>query len=239
MFRWIRKTALWEWNDKRRAENILRDIGRNVLCNEKELNAKLIHAVDENMPETVKALVKAGASPDAQIYYEHGYTTYSYPVIARAALRDQPHMVKTLVEAGANIDKADTLDGHTPLIEAVRCGNAAAVRQLLDLGADLTIRTNIHSRENTRSITPTSPLEIAERHAFVGIIKMLKDEPARREQARVDAETAQLEAELAAAQKAAADAKALANMDPSVTQTSQGITVMEPLQIKRRKGLFP
>ena len=239
MFRWVRKTPLWEWNDKRRAENILRDVERNALRNERKLNDELIAAVGDNMPETVKALVKAGASPDAQIYYEYGTTTYSYPVIARAAVNDQPQMVKLLSELGANIDKADTLDGHTPLIEAVRNGNAAATRQLLDLGANMELRTSIHSKENMRSITPTSPLEIAERHAFAGIIKLLKYEPARRVKAKAEAEAAKVAAAQAAAQQAADDAKRLQNLDPSVTQTGQGITVMEPLKIKKsRRGLF-
>jgi hypothetical protein len=236
MFGWLKNSSVWEWNDKRRAENILRGIGKKSLQNEKELNARLVRAVDENMPETVKALVKAGASADAQIYYQYGGSTYSYPVIARAAVNDQPKLVKALIDAGANINKADTLDGHTPLIEAVRNGNAAATRQLLDLGADIEIRTSIHSKENVRSITPTSPLEIAQRHAFAGIEKMLKDEPARRRKAQADADAAKLVALKEAEQQAAASAKALADMDPSVTQTGQGITVMEPLQLKRRKG---
>jgi ankyrin repeat protein len=235
---WLKKSSGREWNDKRRAENILRDIGKKSLQNERELNAQLIKAVDKNMPETVRALVKAGASPDAQIYYQYGSTTYSYPVIARAAINDQPGMVKALMDAGANINKADTLDGHTPLIEAVRNGNAAATRQLLDLGANIELRTTIHSKENTGIITPVTALEIAQRHAFAGIIKMLQDEPARRVQAKADAEAAKLAEAKEAEQQAAASAKALADMDPSVTQTGQGIKVMEPLQIKRRKGLF-
>jgi len=236
MLGWLKKSSVWEWNDKRCAENILRHIGKKKLQNEKELNARLIKAVDENMPETIKALVKAGASPDAQIYYQYGSTTYSYSVIARAAVNDQPKMVKALMDAGANINKADTLDGHTPLIEAVRNGNAAATRQLLDLGADIELRTTLHSKENVRSITPVTALEIAQRHAFAGIIKMLQDEPKRRVQAKIDAEAARQQALQQAQQQAEAAAKALADKHPSITQTGQDIAVMEPLQIKRRKG---
>ena len=235
MLGWLKKSSVWEWNDKRRAENILRDIGKKTVQNDKELNAQLIKAVRKNMPETVKALVKAGASPDAQIYYQYAGVE-SYPVITLAAINDCEKMVRALVEAGADIDKADTLSGHTPLIETVRRGNAAATRLLLDLGASTDIRTSIHSDENIQSITPTSPIEIAQRHAFAGIEKMLKEEPQRRAQAKNDAEAARLLAAQQAQQQAEAAAKALADKHPSITQTGQDIEVMEPLQLKRRKG---
>ena len=59
------------------------------------------------------------------------------PLSAAAALGN-PTMIALLVEAGAPIDaRDDTKLGYTALITAAREDQAAAVRQLLDLGADL------------------------------------------------------------------------------------------------------
>jgi ankyrin repeat protein len=59
------------------------------------------------------------------------------PLSAAAGLGN-PAMIALLVEAGAPLDARDGTDlGYTALITAAREGQAAAVRQLHDLGADL------------------------------------------------------------------------------------------------------
>lgn len=247
MFGFIKRSALWEWADKRRAENILRGLQKgHDMPDEAKLNRKLVRAAKMGMGETVQALAKAGASPNAQLYYTHGWTTYSYPIITWAAIKGDKAMVEALVKAGADIDRRDTHTEHTPLIEAARRGKTGMVRLLLDLGADQNKCTGIHSDENKAYITPTSPLEIAQRHGFALIEKMLQDEPDRRWQAQRDAEAARERARQAAEDEAlqqkmleAAAAQAVAGKHPSVTQTGQNIEVGKPLKIKKHsRGLF-
>jgi ankyrin repeat protein len=233
MFGWVKKSSLWEWADKRSAENILRQLEKSGLQSAKELNDKLVAAAKNNKPETVKALVKAGASPDAQLYYSYGTGSESYSIVSWAAARGDMRMVQALAQSGADLNKRDTHDGHTALIEATRRGNSQMVRLLLDLGADTSVRTSIHSKENIELITPISARGIAERHAFANIMKMIDDEPARRQQARLDALRKQQEDALRLKQEEEAAARALANKDPSVTQTGQPVEVMETLKLRK------
>jgi hypothetical protein len=74
-------------------------------------------------------------------------------------------MVKCLVkELGANVNKADVLDGATPLYMAASMGNLAIVQVLLkELDADI----------NQATLNGSTPLMIAASKKYAGIVRWL------------------------------------------------------------------
>ncbi len=74
----------------------------------------------------VEALLAGGADPRATD--GRGTSVLSYAI-------DSEPVVRQLLAVGADPNAADT-DGCTPLVEAARCNNVAAVRALLEGGAD-------------------------------------------------------------------------------------------------------
>jgi uncharacterized protein len=95
-------------------------------------------AVTKGNVEAVQLLLEKGAKPDAG-GNERRYL--ASPLMAAAGMRvpNADAIVALLVTAGANLNVTDEA-GDTPLILAVRNGNVAVVRRLVEAGADVTIR---------------------------------------------------------------------------------------------------
>ena len=110
-----------------------------------------------NDTETVKLLLKAGASPAVT-------NRFGASPLSEAAISGNTELVKVLLDAGADAKTASTLDGETVLMSAARSGNLEAVRLLLDRGAD------VNARERYKGQTALM-WAAAERHA--AIVKLL------------------------------------------------------------------
>ncbi|MGV3721612.1 MAG: ankyrin repeat domain-containing protein, partial [Actinomycetota bacterium] len=79
--------------------------------------------------------LKAGADPNQR--GREGMT----PLCCATAVHGRPELLRLLVDSGADVNAADP-KGCTPLMWAVRFGNTAVARQLLELGADPNARNN-------------------------------------------------------------------------------------------------
>ena len=96
------------------------------------LDAALLAAVTHGATTMeVRALLMRGASPNAAFL--------DRPALALAARKCEPGVTQALLEAGALLDKKDTL-GWTPLMHAIdahcaACSREAILMQLLDAGA--------------------------------------------------------------------------------------------------------
>lgn len=172
--------SLHDWKDARAAEKIRSEkkpLSAGVL------NGLFIKAVRRHAFKTATALLEKGASPDSSIIYTHGYSTYGYPVLIDRVAKDDATAIRFLLSSGADINSADTLTGHTPLMEAIIAGNQAMVRLLLDAGSDLNIEVTCHSPFYHFGVwRDTTALDIARQLAFKSITDMLEDEPRRREE---------------------------------------------------------
>ena len=82
--------------------------------------------------------------PD-QLLFEHvrvsGFKTRSLTALNAACVGGFTDIVKTLAEAGANLNKPDHF-GYSPLCNAARYGNAPAIELLLSKGANASHRTH-------------------------------------------------------------------------------------------------
>jgi ankyrin repeat protein len=86
-------------------------------------------ALLDRLPQ-VRALLSNAADLDA--YDPHGMT-----VLGWAALAGHADVVAALLDAGAESNLADSIAAETPLMSAVRNGSEAAIRCLLDAGAEV------------------------------------------------------------------------------------------------------
>lgn len=228
--------AVHDWNDARIAENIERQ-GQKEVPLSRELNARLIKAVFARRPRTAEALLKLGASPDSQLSYEHGYTTYTYPILNWVIGKNWTDMAAVLIANKADPTKGDTLTGQSPLHEAAIFDRTAIMRLMLDTGAMLNPETSCHSDYSRGAVRGATPLAIARQHAWTDIVQMIEEEPARREEARAAAARAEMEA--AAAKKKAdeearlrAEQEHLAFLNAPPTETARDIQVTSPLRLK-------
>ncbi len=86
-------------------------------------------AVRGDLP-TLERLLAAGARPDER-------DTHGWSLLSRAARAGQVESIRMLLRAGARADDADTGGNRwTPLQHAIHKNQPAAVRALLDAGAD-------------------------------------------------------------------------------------------------------
>jgi hypothetical protein len=100
----------------------------------KKASDEIIYRTNLGRAEDVAILIQQGASPNDT--NEQGV-----PLIALAASRtdgEGMNTVKTLLEAGAAINKQD-IQGQTPLFYAARYGNADIVKYLLEQNANFTL----------------------------------------------------------------------------------------------------
>ncbi|SEG48823.1 Ankyrin repeat [Thermomonospora echinospora] len=132
-----------------------------------DLDAALDHAVRRDAVAMVRALLAAGASPDA-------CHTYVAPLWA-AAESGSVGSLRLLLDAGADPDTfmedTDAPGGlKLPLLAAISCASVEAVTVLLDAGADIDV------------ITPQvlRPLDIAESLGNPDIVRLLRERGARR-----------------------------------------------------------
>lgn len=98
-----------------------------------------IKAVDADRTGALSAAVAGGNAECVQVVLQAGARLPSgkkHNLVAHAALRSTPAMVRTLVEAGAPVDKEDQF-GSTALIQAAEAGRLKLVHELLRLGADV------------------------------------------------------------------------------------------------------
>jgi ankyrin repeat protein len=91
---------------------------------------RLVDAASVGTARQVASLLRKGAAPSAS---GKGGSTAVYA----AALREDPAVLRVLLEAGADPNQESTGDGEgTPLCAAASWGRSAAVRELLDHGAN-------------------------------------------------------------------------------------------------------
>jgi ankyrin repeat protein len=74
-------------------------------------------------------------------------------------------MVRALIEAGADINKALLDGGETTLFIAAHQGHEASVRALIELGADV-------SKAENNGVTP---LSVAAQEGHTAIVQILRD----------------------------------------------------------------
>lgn len=128
------------------------------------LDLELLEAVQQVSPPDIRALLEAGADPDARaadgstplLHAAHFGNSdgaralldagadpnltnrYGVGPMHEAALRADADMLRMLVDAGASVDLA-LPQGETPLMLASRTGGADAVRYLIEQGAEVNV----------------------------------------------------------------------------------------------------
>ncbi len=235
------------WNDAIRAGLLSYRLKRGKPASQ-ELNKSLIKAALKRRLKTAAVLLDNGASPDAQLSYEHGFTMYLYPLMTELVRRNDIAMSALFIAHAADLSRADTLTGHTPLHEAALHDRARIMRLMLDAGADMSCKTSIHSEENAEYLGHSTALDIARRHAWKDVIEMLENEPQRRDEATEAAARAKREAAEAERKAAEDEARRLEQerieaITAPKTDTGRDITVSGPIKFKttkhpKRWGLF-
>jgi ankyrin repeat protein len=119
------------------------------------LSYPLSVAIRTNNLDGVRELLKEGASPNS-VYV-------GIPVLLLATLQGSTEIVKILLKSGADVNKASTNSGATPLFAAAQDGYTGIVQILLSSGADVNKDIN----------TGATPLYIATRQGFLDIVKIL------------------------------------------------------------------
>ena len=102
----------------------------------------LYFAVKKRCLPACQALLAAGASPTCNVKYIKGAAldgrTGLTPLILSAQYEDGAAVMQALVNAGAQVDAADS-EGHTALLRATAQGNVECVKVLLKAGSDTEI----------------------------------------------------------------------------------------------------
>ena len=86
--------------------------------------------------DAARALLEAGADPNAMSQHRFVKVRPLHTACALEVSRENPEMVRVLVEHGADVNGTNTEGGATPLHNAAQSGSVALVRALLELGAD-------------------------------------------------------------------------------------------------------
>ena len=155
---------------------LLLDNGADLSLRPRFGNTALMGALHSGDEALVRFLIEKGEKADDRDDYGRN---------ALHSLRWCPNskvdFASLLVGNGADVNRA-AQNGDTPLAECILSNNALTVRQLLDLGADLVDGNKMPILHEAKRIGVTEE-----------IIKMLEDEPWRREKAQRDAIEAALE----------------------------------------------
>jgi uncharacterized protein len=108
--------------------------------------------------ESVRSLLKQGG--DVNAAQGDGMTALHW-----AASANDVELAAMLIHAGANLRATTRINGYTPLMMAAKAGHAAAVRTLLERGAD----------PKMCSVTGTSPLMLAAAAGSAEAVEVLLD----------------------------------------------------------------
>ena len=147
----LRKTALmfaisggWSAPSKTvrlKAVRMLIAAGADVNAKDAEGKTALMYACEYGFANIVRALLKAGAGAEVKARTAGGWTAWLY-----AFCNQSKRTMERLVQAGAEevIDVAakDRLD-RTPLLLASECGQQAAMRVLIEAGADVNAKDKL------------------------------------------------------------------------------------------------
>jgi ankyrin repeat protein len=124
------------WRDRGAAVAVRDVVASGAAVNAVSLGmTALTEAAGRGDVESTRALLQAGADPNQR--GRKGLT----PLCCATAVHGRPELMRLLVDSGADVNAADP-KGLTPLMWAVRFGNSAAARQLLELGADRNAMNN-------------------------------------------------------------------------------------------------
>lgn len=119
------------------------------------LSYPLSVAIRANNVDRLLELLKQGASPNSVITCT--------PVLFQAADEGHIEMVKILLQSGADVNKACTDSGATPLYAAAKEGRNDIVNILLKSGAEV----------NSTNTTGATPLYIASQRGHMEVVKTL------------------------------------------------------------------
>lgn len=91
---------------------------------------------------------------------------FGFTAIHFAAMKGHQEIVRCLLEAGADKDRAD-IHGNTPMRSAAMNGNEEILRLLLEAGedkdrADIQAHAQVYSNGNKESVDKTSSDRVAE-----------------------------------------------------------------------------
>ncbi|MDR2367931.1 MAG: ankyrin repeat domain-containing protein [Deltaproteobacteria bacterium] len=116
------------------AVGALLDAGANIEAVENRfgLNALMLAASHNPMPEMIDFLISKGISIDYQNF--QGGTA----LIQAASSNPNPAVTEALIKAGAKVNAPDSL-GATPLMHAAGYGKTPVIRKLLEKGADVSL----------------------------------------------------------------------------------------------------
>jgi ankyrin repeat protein len=92
-------------------------------------DAELVRAAAAGDAEAVRRAIEGGVSVDARVP--------EFSALSAAAYFGRREIVDLLLERGANINKAEEIDGHTPLLRAIMGGEPEIAAGLVERGADV------------------------------------------------------------------------------------------------------
>jgi ankyrin repeat protein len=96
-------------------------------------DSALYSAAAYDRVEIVHLLLRRGANPNIT-------TDDQQTPLQLAAYFGSTEVVEMLIAAGADVNTAETANGHTALVAAARNGHTEVIRMLLDAGADRSVR---------------------------------------------------------------------------------------------------
>jgi ankyrin repeat protein len=104
------------------------DVNWNTPKGGSALEAAAVYS-QPNQEKLVGLLLRRGADPNVA-------TEEKVTPLQSAAYHGYANVVKLLIDAGADVDAAETRYGFTPLARAARNGHVQVIKLLLDAGAD-------------------------------------------------------------------------------------------------------
>lgn len=105
----------------------------NTLQTKVKPNISMIEAVNTGDEEAVNYYIKSGEDVNQRD---------GKPLILLAAEQGSLPVIKSLINAGADVNKTNTANGTTPLMIASLQGNTEIVKELIAAGADINIKDN-------------------------------------------------------------------------------------------------